>query len=60
MKKLGFLLVLFAFLGFATFTSCNQAPKEEATEEVTEMEEEMEEAVDEAEEAVEDHVDGDH
>lgn len=35
MKKLGFLLVVFSFFGFLTFSSCNQAPKEtEAVEEV--------------------------
>lgn len=35
MKKLGFLLVVFSFFGFLTFSSCNQAPKEtEAIEEV--------------------------
>ncbi|MCF8389811.1 MAG: hypothetical protein K9H12_03900 [Bacteroidales bacterium] len=62
MKKIGFLLSVIAFFGFATLTSCNQAPKEEGTvEEVVEEQVAEEEVVAEegvAEEAVEEAVEG--
>jgi hypothetical protein len=41
MKKLGFLLVILAFFGFTTMTSCNQQAKEaESTEEMAPAEDE--------------------
>lgn len=41
MKKLGFLLLLFAFLGMVTTTSCKQQAKEsESTEEMAPAEDE--------------------
>lgn len=60
MKKLGFLLFILAFFGFATMTSCKQQAKEtETTEEVAPAEdesapaEEMEEPAEEEMEAPE-------
>ncbi len=50
MKKIGFLLTLFAFIGMISFSSCKQGAEEnESTEEALPAEEQMEPAEDEME-----------